>query len=46
MDEIVSACQFRDKVLVFTRKGYIYEVYYDEVTGQVTFQLLAGIFLR
>lgn len=45
MDEIVAAVNWEDRVYVFTRDGYIYEMFKDS-HGIVSFQKLVGLFKR
>lgn len=44
MDEIVAACQFRDMILVFTRRGMVYKLYYDSITERIQFVCFADMF--
>lgn len=43
MDEIVSACQFRDAVIIVTRRGKVYLMSYEPISMQVQFRLISEI---
>ena len=46
MNEIVTAVQFRDHIIIFTRDGTIYRMYVDEVTGKIVISRLMELFPR
>lgn len=46
MDRIVTATPFRDFVLVFTERGMIYKVQWNEMYSDVTIQLISSLDFR
>jgi len=44
MNEIVTACQFRDSVFIFCRNGHVYRMYWNEVHSMIQFQLMMEMF--
>lgn len=46
MDRIVAATQFRDMVLVFTERGEVFKVRWDEMTSKIVFERHAVLPIR
>lgn len=46
MDRIVAATSFRDHILVFTERGDIYQVFWDDFRKDVEIRKLGGIILQ
>lgn len=40
-DEVVTACSFHDRILIFTRRGKIYEVAVSDQNGYPVIRLVS-----
>lgn len=44
MDEVVAAVQFRDYILIFTKRGDVYKCYEDDYSKELKFYIIHHMF--